>query len=155
MKKAMALLGVTLVSGLILSTAQEIKAQETSENIIALRSDVVVRVLQVEVAEVDLNLVLALTRDIILMVIQEKGINLIVGQVRVTSQVVIMTVTMDLVRLTVLVARIVRVQTLILAPNQVAVRAIQTVSLLQVTVLASQNRIQIQDTQSLRCQLLS
>lgn len=38
MKKAMALLGVTLVSGLILSTAQEIKAQETSENIIALRS---------------------------------------------------------------------------------------------------------------------
>ena len=89
------------------------------------------------------------------MVIQEKGINLIVVQVRVTSQVVIMTVTMDLVRLTVLVARIVRVQTLILAPNQVAVRAIQTVSLLQVTVLASQNRIQIQDTQSLRCQLLS
>ena len=105
----------------------------------------VVHVLQVEVAEVDLNLVLALTRDIILMVIQEKGINLIVGQVRVTSQVVIMTVTMDLVRLTVLVARIVRVQTLILAPNQVAVRAIQTVSLLQVTVLASQNRIQIQE----------
>lgn len=115
----------------------------------------VVHVLQVEVAEVDLNLVLALTRDIILMVIQEKGIKLIVGLVRVTSQVVIMTVTMDLVRLTVLVARIVRVQTLILAPNQVAVRAIQTVSLLQVTVLASQNRIQIQDTQSLRCQLLS
>ena len=114
-----------------------------------------VHVLQVEVAEVDLNLVLSLTRDIILMVIQEKGINLIVGQVRVTSQVVIMTVTMDLVRLTVLVARIVRVQTLILAPNQVAVRAIQTVNLLQVTVLASQNRIQIQDTQSLRCQLLS
>ena len=82
-----------------------------------------VHVLQVEVAEVDLNLVLALTRDIVLMVIQEKGINLIVGQVRVTSQVVIVTVTMDLVRLTVLVARIVRVQTLILAPNQVAVRA--------------------------------
>ena len=114
-----------------------------------------VHVLQVEVAEVDLNLVLALTRDIILMVIQEKGINLIVGQVRVTSQVVIVTVTMDLVRLTVLVARIVRVQTLILAPNQVAVRAIQTVSPLLVTVLASQNRIQIQDTQSLRCHLLS
>lgn len=38
MKKAMTLLGVTLVSGLILTTAQEIKAQETSENIIALRS---------------------------------------------------------------------------------------------------------------------
>lgn len=34
----MTLLGVTLVSGLILTTAQEIKAQETSENIIALRS---------------------------------------------------------------------------------------------------------------------
>ncbi len=38
MKKVMALLGVTLVSGLIFTTAQEIKAQETSENIIALRS---------------------------------------------------------------------------------------------------------------------
>ena len=34
----MTLLGVTLVSGLILTTAQEVKAQETSENIIALRS---------------------------------------------------------------------------------------------------------------------
>ena len=38
MKKALTLLGVTLVSGLILTTAQEVKAQETSENIIALRS---------------------------------------------------------------------------------------------------------------------
>ena len=38
MKKAMTLLGVTLVSGLILTTVQEVKAQETSENIIALRS---------------------------------------------------------------------------------------------------------------------
>ena len=132
MKKAMALLGVTLVSGLILSTAQEIKAQETSENIIALRSR------------------RGGSRS------SSRGSrSLIVGLVRVTSQVVIMTVTMDLVKLMVRVARIVRVQTLILAPNQVAVRAIQTVSLLQVTVLASQNRIQIQDTQSLRCQLLS
>lgn len=34
----MTLLGVTLVSGLILTTAQETQAQETSENIIALRS---------------------------------------------------------------------------------------------------------------------
>lgn len=38
MKKVMVFLGVTLVSGLILTTAQEVKAQETSENIIALRS---------------------------------------------------------------------------------------------------------------------
>ena len=38
MKKAMTLLGVALVSGLILTTVQEVKAQETSENIIALRS---------------------------------------------------------------------------------------------------------------------
>ena len=34
----MTLLGVALVSGLILTTVQEVKAQETSENIIALRS---------------------------------------------------------------------------------------------------------------------
>lgn len=114
-----------------------------------------VRVLQVEVAEVDPNLVLAQAKDIILMAIQEKGINLIVGLVRVTSQVVIMKVTMDLVKLKVLVARIVRIQTLTLVPNQVAVRAIQTVIPLLVTVLASQNRIQIQNTQSLRCHLLS
>ena len=114
-----------------------------------------VRVLQVEVAEVDPNLVLAQAKDIILMAIQEKGINLIVGLVRVTSQVVIMTVTMDLVKLMVLVARIVRIQTLTLVPNQVAVRAIQTVIPLLVTVLASQNRIQIQNKQSLRCHLLS
>lgn len=38
MKKVMAILGVTLVSGLILTTAQEIQAQETSGNIILLRS---------------------------------------------------------------------------------------------------------------------
>lgn len=89
------------------------------------------------------------------MAIQEKGTNLIVGLVRVRSQVVIMTVTMDLVKLMVLVARIVRIQTLTLVPNQVAVRAIQKASLLLVTVLASQNRIQIQATQSLRCLPLS
>lgn len=89
------------------------------------------------------------------MAIQEKDISLIVVLARVTSKVVIMTVMMDLVKLIVLAARIVRVQTLILATNQVAVRAIQTVSLLLVTVLASQNWIQIQDTQSLRCHLLS
>lgn len=114
-----------------------------------------VHVLQVEVAEVDPSLVLAQAKDIILMAIQEKGTNLIVGLVRVTSQVVIMTVTMDLVKLMVLVARIVRIQTLTLVPNQVAVRAIQKASLLLVTVLASQNRIQIQATQSLRCLPLS
>lgn len=118
-------------------------------------ADVVVHVLQVEVAEVGPNLVLVLARDIILMAIQEKDISLIVVLARVTSKVVIMTVMMDLVKLIVLAARIVRVQTLIIAPNQVAVRAIQTVSLLLVTVLASQNWIQIQDTQSLRCHLLS
>ena len=101
------------------------------------------------VAEADPNQALALARDIILIVIQEKGISLIVGPARVTSQVVIMTITL------VLAARIVRVQTVTLAPNQAAVRAIQTASLLLVTVLASQNRIQIQDTQSLRCHLLS
>ena len=111
--------------------------------------------LQTGVAEADPNQALALARDIILMVIQEKGISLIVDPVRATRQVVIMTVTMDLVKLIVLAARIVRVQTLILALNQVAVRVIQTVSLLLVTVLASQNRIQIQDTQSHRCHLLS
>ena len=155
MKKAMALLGVTLVSGLILTTAQEIKAQETSENIIALRSRRSGSRSSVEVAEVDPSLVLAQAKDIILMAIQEKGTNLIVGLVRVTSQVVIMTVTMDLVKLMVLVARIVRIQTLTLVPNQVAVRAIQKASLLLVTVLASQNRIQIQATQSLRCLPLS
>lgn len=111
--------------------------------------------LQTGVAEADPNQALALARDIILMVIQEKGISLIVGPVRATSQVVIMTVTMDLVKLIVLAARIVRVQTLILALNQVAVRVIQTVSLLLVTVLASQNRIQIQATQGPRCHPLS
>ncbi len=105
--------------------------------------------LQTGVAEADPNQALALARDIILIVIQEKGISLIVGPARVTSQVVIMTITL------VLAARIVRVQTVTLAPNQAAVRAIQTASLLLVTVLASQNRIQIQDTQSLRCHLLS
>ena len=41
----------------------------------------------------DPSLVLAQAKDIILMAIQEKGTNLIVGLVRVTSQVVIMTVT--------------------------------------------------------------
>ena len=112
-------------------------------------------VLQTGGAEADPNQALALARDIILIVTQEKGINLIVGLVRVTSQVVIMTVTMDLVKLMVLVARIVRIQMLTLVPNQVAVRAIQTVIPLLVTVLASQNRIQIQNTQSLRCHLLS
>lgn len=111
--------------------------------------------LQTGVAEADPNQALALARDIILIVIQEKGISLIVGPARVTSQVVIMTVTMDLVKLIVLVARIVRVQTLILALNQVAVRVIQTVSLLQVTVQTSQSLIQIQATQGLRCHLLS
>ena len=105
--------------------------------------------LQTGVAEADPKQALALARDIILIVIQEKGISLIVGPARVTSQVVIMTITL------VLAARIVRVQTVTLAPNQAAVRAIQTASLLLVTVLASQNRIQIQDTQSLRCHLLS
>lgn len=38
MKKVMTLLGLTLVSGLILATTQEIQAQETSGNIILLRS---------------------------------------------------------------------------------------------------------------------
>lgn len=38
MKKVMTLLGLTLVSGLILATAQEIQAQETSGDIILLRS---------------------------------------------------------------------------------------------------------------------
>ena len=38
MKKVMTLLGLALVSGLILATAQEIQAQETSGNIILLRS---------------------------------------------------------------------------------------------------------------------
>ena len=155
MKKAMTLLGVTLVSGLILTTAKKLKLKKLLKTSSLYEADVVVRVLQVEVAEVDPNLVLAQAKDIILMAIQEKGINLIVGLVRVTSQVVIMTVTMDLLKLMVLVARIVRIQTLTLVPNQVAVRAIQTVIPLLVTVLASQNRIQIQNTQSLRCHLLS
>ena len=112
-------------------------------------------VLQTGGAEADPNQALALARDIILIVTQEKGINLIVGLVRVTSQVVIMTVTMGLVKLMVLAARIVRIRTLTLAQNRVAVRTIQTVSLLRVTVQASRNRIQIQDTQSHRCHLLS
>lgn len=106
-------------------------------------------VLQTGVAEADLNQALALARDIILIVTQEKALSLRVGLVRATSQVATMTMTL------VLVARIVGVRTAILAPNQVAVRVVQTVSLLQVTVLASQNRIQIQATQSLRCHLLS
>lgn len=106
-------------------------------------------VLQTGVAEVDPNQALALARDIILIVTQEKALSLRVGLVRATSQVATMTMTL------VLVARIVGVRTAILAPNQVAVRVVQTVSLLQVTVLASQNRIQIQATQSLRCHLLS
>ena len=38
MKKVMTLLGLTLVSGLILATTQEIQAQETSGDIILLRS---------------------------------------------------------------------------------------------------------------------
>lgn len=112
-------------------------------------------VLQTGGAEVDPNQALALARDIILMVIQEKGISLIVGLARVTSQVVIMTVTVGLVKLMVLAARIVRIRTLTLAQNQVAARVIQTVSLLLVTVLASQRLIQLQATQGLRCHLLS
>lgn len=155
MKKVMVLLGVTLVSGLILTTAQDIQAQETSGNTFLYEADVVALGLQTGVAEADPNQALALARDIILMVIQEKGISLIVGPVRATSQVVIMTVTMNLVKLIVLAARIVRVWIATLTLNQVAVRVIQTVSLLLVTVLASQNRIQIQDTQSHRCHLLS
>ena len=131
MKKVMAFLGVTLVSGLILTTAQDIQAQETG------------------VAEADLNQALVLAKDIILIVIQEKALSLIVGPVRATSQVVTMIIPL------VLVDRIVRVRTVILALNQVAVRAIQKASLLLVTVLASQNRIQIQATQSLRCLPLS
>ena len=106
-------------------------------------------VLQTGVAEADPNQALVLAKDIILIVIQEKALSLIVGPVRATSQVVAMIITL------VLVDRIVGVRTAILAPNQVAVRVVQTVSLLQVTVLASQNRIQIQATQSLRCHLLS
>ena len=105
--------------------------------------------LQTGVAEVDPTQALALARDIILIVTQEKALSLRVGLVRATSQVATMTMTL------VLVARIVGVRTAILAPNQVAVRVVQTVSLLKVTVLASQNRIQIQATQSLRCHLLS
>ena len=105
-------------------------------------------VLQTGVAEADPNQALVLARDIIMIVIKEKVLSLIVGPVRATSQVVTMTITL------VLAARIVRVRTVILALNQVAVRGIQTVSLL-VTVLASQNRIQIQATQSHRCHLLS
>ncbi len=105
--------------------------------------------LQTGGAEVDPNQALVLARDIILIVIQEKGISLIVGPARVISQVVIMTITL------VLAARIVRVWIATLTLNQVAARVIQTVSLLLVTVLASQNRIQIQATQSHRCHLLS
>lgn len=105
--------------------------------------------LQTGVAEADPNQALALARDIILIVIQEKGISLIVGPARVTSQVVIMTITL------VLAARIVRVWIATLTLNQVAARVIQTVSLLLVTVLASQNRIQLQATQNLRCLPLS
>ena len=81
--------------------------------------------------------------------IQEKGISLIVGPARVTSQVVTMIITL------VLVARIVRVWIATLTLNQVTARVIQTVSLLLVTVLASQNRIQLQASQGLRCHLLS
>lgn len=106
-------------------------------------------VLQTGVAEADPNQALVLVKDIILIVIQEKALSLIVGPVRATSQVVAMIITL------VLAARIVRIRTLTLAQNQVAVRTIQTVSLLRVTVQASRNRIQIQDTQSLRCLLLS
>ncbi len=106
-------------------------------------------VLQTGVAEVDPNQALALARDIILIVTQEKALSLIVGPVRATSQVVTMIIPL------VLVDRIVGVRTVILALNQVVVRAIQKASLLLVTVLASQNRIQIQATQSLRCHLLS
>ena len=105
--------------------------------------------LQTGVAEADPNQALALARDIILIVIQEKALSLIVGPVRAPSQAVTMTVPL------VLVARIVRVWIATLALNQVAVRVIQTVSLLLVTVLASQNRIQNQAIQGLRCHLLS
>lgn len=105
--------------------------------------------LQTGVAEADPNQALALARDIILIVIQEKGISLIVGPARVTSQVVTMIITL------VLAARIVRVWIATLTLNQVAARVIQTVSLLLVTVLASRNRIQLQATQGLRCHLLS
>lgn len=106
-------------------------------------------VLQTGGAEADPNQALALARDIILKVTQEKALSLRVDLVRATSLAVTMTITL------VLVARIVWVRTATLALNQVAVRAIQTVIPLLVTVLASQNRIQIQNTQSLRCHLLS
>lgn len=149
MKKVMAFLGVTLVSGLILTTAQDIQAQETSGNIVSLRSRRGGSRSSNRGSRSDLNQALVLAKDIILIVIQEKALSLIVGPVRATSQVVTMIIPL------VLVDRIVRVRTVILALNQIAVRAIQKASLLLVTVLASQNRIQIQATQSLRCHLLS
>ena len=92
MKKAMALLGVTLVSGLILSTAQEIKAQETSENIIAVRSRRGGSRSSSRGSRSGSKSGFGSSKGH-----HSDGINLIVGQVRVTSQVVIMTVTMDLV----------------------------------------------------------
>ena len=151
----MALLGVTLVSGLILTTAQEVKAQETSENIIALRSRRSGSRSSSRGSRSGSKSGFGSSKGHHSDGNSGKGYKSDSGSSKSTSQVVIMTVTMDLVKLMVLVARIVRIQTLTLVPNQVAVRAIQTVSPLLVTVLASQNRIQIQDTQSLRCHLLS
>ena len=106
-------------------------------------------VLQIGVVEADPNQALALVRDIIQIVTQEKALSLRVGLVRATSQVVTMTITL------VLVARIVWVRTATLAPNEVVARVRQTFILLQLTVLISQKLIQIQATQSLRCLLLN
>lgn len=149
MKKVMVFLGVTLVSGLILTTAQDIQAQETSGNIVSLRSRRGGSRSSNRGSRSGSKSGFGSVKDIILIVIQEKALSLIVGPVRATSQVVAMIITL------VLVDRIVRVRTVILALNQIAVRAIQKASLLLVTVLASQNRIQIQATQSLRCLPLS
>ena len=108
MKKAMALLGVTLVSGLVLSTAQEIKAQETSENITALRSR--------------RGGSRSSSRG------SRSGSKSGFGSNKGHHS--------D-------------------GNSGKGYKSDSGSSLLQVTVLASQNRIQIQDTQSLRCQLLS
>ena len=155
MKKAMTLLGVTLVSGLILTTAQEVKAQETSENIIALRSRRSGSRSSSRGSRSGSKFGFGSSKGHHSDGNSGKGYKSDSGSSKSYKSSSDHDSYNGSSKLMVLVARIVRIQTLILVPNQVAVRAIQTVSPLLVTVLASQNRIQIQDTQSLRCHLLS
>ena len=140
MKKVMVFLGVTLVSGLILTTAQEVKAQETSENIIALRSRRGGSRSSNRGSRSGFKSGFGSSKGHHSDSDSGKGFKSDSGASKSykSSSDHDNYASSSSSHL-----------------NQIAVRAIQKASLLLVIVLASQNRIQIQATQSLRCLLLS